>query len=87
MSKEVENLQKHIQSLCYEHDKENIFPDPISDAQFRREIINFFLGEDWYVVNPIGQEQVNTEALYCIEEKYMRYANKNYKKKIRKGEI
>lgn len=46
---------------------------PPTDAQYGLNIlINHFLGEDWYVVMPISQEQVNTEAIYEILKKYPR---------------
>lgn len=44
---------------------------PATDAQVAfNELINFFLGEDWYVADPLGVEQINTVALYQIEEIY-----------------
>ena len=61
-------------------DKDNIFGVGISDAEFRRFVIDYLLGEDWYVVDPIGQTQVNEIALHEILEKYSR----RYKKE-RKG--
>lgn len=61
-------------------DKDNIFGVGVSDAEFRQFIINYLLGEDWYVVDPLGQTQINEIALYQILEKY----SKRYKKE-RKG--
>ena len=60
-------------------DKDNIFGVGISDAEFRHFIINYLLGEDWYVVDPLGQTQINEIALYEILEKY----SKRYKKEIK----
>lgn len=51
-------------------DKDNIFGVGISDAEFRRFIIDYLLGENWYVVDPLGQIQINEIALYEILEKY-----------------
>jgi hypothetical protein len=64
-------------------DKDNIFGVGISDAEFRSFIIDYLLGEDWYVTDPLGQTQINEIALYEILEKY----SKRYKKecKTRKG--
>jgi hypothetical protein len=33
-------------------------------------LINHFLGDNWYVVNPLSTEQVNTEAVTQILIKY-----------------
>ena len=61
-------------------DKDNMYGVGVSDAEFRRFVIDYLLGEDWYVVDPIGQTQVNEIALHEILEKYSR----RYKKE-RKG--
>ena len=60
-------------------DKDNIFGVGVSDAEFRTFIIDYLLGEDWYVVDPIGQTQVNEIALHEILEKYSR----RYRKECR----
>lgn len=60
-------------------DKDNIYGVGISDAEFRTFIINYLLGIDWYVADPLGQAQVNEIALYEILEKY----SKSYRKGIR----
>ena len=57
-------------------DKDNIFGVGISDSEFRQFIIDYLLGEDWYVVDPLGQTQINEIALYEILEKY----SKRYRK-------
>lgn len=59
--------------------KDNIFGVGISDAEFRAFIIDYLLGEDWYVVDPLGQTQINEIALYEILEKY----SKRYRKECR----
>jgi hypothetical protein len=51
-------------------DRDNIFGVGISDAEFRNFAIDYLLGEDWYVVDPLGQTQINEIALYRILEKY-----------------
>lgn len=64
-------------------DKDNIYGVGISDAEFRTFIIDYLLGEDWYVADPIGQTQVNEIALERILEKYSRRYRKeieNFKK-------
>lgn len=61
-------------------DKDNIFPVGISDAEFRAFIIDYLLGENWYVVDPIGRDQINELAMYEILEKYSKRYRKEYKK-------
>ena len=62
-------------------DKDNIFGVGISDAEFRKFAIDYLLGEDWYVADPLGPTQVNEIALKEILKKYSR----QYKKECRKG--
>ena len=61
-------------------DKDNIFCVGITDAEFRKFAIEYLLGEDWYVVDPLGREQINEIALGEILTKYSR----RYKKETRK---
>ena len=44
-------------------------PPPITAERGLDILINHFLGKDWYVVMPMGKEQVYTEAIYEILEK------------------
>lgn len=61
-------------------DKDNIFGVGLSDEEFRHFIVDYLLGEDWYVVDPLGREQINEIALYEILHKYSkRYRNEEYK--------
>ena len=60
-------------------DKDNIFGVGVSDAEFRMFIIDYLLGTDWYIVDPLGQTQINEIALYEILEKY----SKKYRKEIK----
>ena len=65
-------------------DKDNIFGVGVSDAEFRQFIIDYLLGEDWYVVDPLGQTQINEIALYKILEKH----SKRYRKECKgKSEV
>ncbi len=61
-------------------DKDNIFGVGVSDAEFRQFIIDYLLSEDWYVVDPIGQTQINEIALYKILDKY----SKRYRKECKR---
>ena len=42
----------------------------MTDAEFRRAIIDSLLGEDWYVVDPLSPEQVNEVAFHQILQRY-----------------
>lgn len=64
-------------------DKDNMFCIGVSDAEFRRFIIDYLLGEEWYVVDPLGQIQVNEIALDEILNKY----SKRYKKECKRRKI
>lgn len=61
-------------------DKGNIFGVGVTDAEFRRFIIDYLLGENWYIVDPLGQTQINELALYEILEKYSKRYRKEKKK-------
>lgn len=60
-------------------DKDNMFGVGVSDAEFRAFVIDYLLGEDWCVVDPLGQSQINEIALYEILEKY----SKRYRKECK----
>lgn len=51
-------------------DKDNIFGVGITDTEFTNIIIKELLGKEWYVVDPLGHNQVNEIALISILEKY-----------------
>ena len=60
-------------------DKDNIFGVGVTDAEFRKFIIDYLLGEDWFVVDSLRQTQVNEIALYEILKKY----SKRYRKECK----
>ena len=60
-------------------DKDNIFGVGMSDHEFEQYIIQYLLGEDWYVVDPIGHTQVLEIALIEILRKYSRKYRKEEK--------
>ena len=70
-------LEKEIMT---EKDKNNIFAPPLEPQISLNILIEHFLGEDWYTLNPVGVKQVNTEAVYEILSKYPR--KKPFWKKI-----
>lgn len=62
-------------------DKGNIFGVGVSDAEFRKVIIDYLLGPDWHVIDPLGMDQINEEAMYQILEKY----SKRFRKELKAG--
>ena len=56
---------------------DNIMPHPTSDSEFRQEIIKYFLGDDWCVTDSMGQQQVNTCALFSIKSHYQGIQSKS----------
>lgn len=53
----------------YNDESYGILPPPITDTEFRKYIIHY-LAKDYILPMPISQEQVNTEMLIYILEKY-----------------
>lgn len=55
-------------------DPENIYPIGITDTEFRQWIVRLFLGDDWYIVDPLGHDQCNEkileEIIFNVEGKH-----------------
>ena len=65
-------------------DKDNIYCTGISDREFVNFAIKYLLGDNWYVSNPLGHEQINQVALEEILTNYSERFRKelsNYKKR------
>jgi hypothetical protein len=61
-------------------DPENIFNPPM-DAQTAVDLLkDYLLGEDWYNVDPVSTEQINTEIVYEILMKYSHKFRKEFRK-------
>lgn len=45
-------------------------PPPLNSQEALKILTKHFLGDDWYVVMPLNQQQVNTEAVYEILRKF-----------------
>lgn len=43
---------------------------PMTDTEFRRSMMDHFLGKGWYVVDPLGPTQVNAIAAEDIKNFY-----------------
>ena len=62
-------------------DKDNIFGVGITDREFIAYAIEYLLGRDWFVVDPLGRNQINEIALYDILNKYSKRFRKERKKR------
>jgi hypothetical protein len=69
-------LKEHILSLTDGKDYGLCSP-PMEAQVAMKELCRYFLGENWYVVMPLSQEQINTEIVYEIERRYKGYKIKN----------
>ena len=56
-----------------------MFPPPLNAQLAIQFLKDYLLGEDWYVINPLGQEQINTEIVSDILYKY----SKRYRKECK----
>lgn len=78
----TENKKKFIEIL--EDDSYGIYPAP-TDAQLAVGVLcDYLLGEGWYIADPIGVKQVNTEIVDAILRAYSpKYNWDVYKEKKR----
>lgn len=70
-------------------DKDNIYCTGISDREFVNFAIKYLLGDDWYVTDPLGYNQVNQVALEEILANYSKRFKKelsDYKKRWKNNE-
>ncbi len=68
-------------------DKDNIYCTGITEREFINFSIKYLLGEDWYVADSLGHDQVNQFALEEILYKYSKEFRKelsDYKRGNRK---
>ena len=73
------NILKWLKEQNETVNKGNIFP-PLLESQMAIDFLRtYLLGEDWYTVNPISQERVNTEIVFEILFKYSKRFKKEYK--------
>ena len=68
-------------------DKDNIYCTGITTKEFVHFAIKYLLGDDWYVADPLGHNQIIQIALEEILDKYSKEFRKelsDYKKGVRK---
>ena len=66
------DIMDRINSLSSDTEYEYLNMHSITDQKAINEICDHLLGDDWYVVDPLTTEQVNTIIVYEIEMKYKR---------------
>ena len=64
-------------------DKDNMFGVGITDREFVAYSIEYLLGRDWFVVDPLGRNLINEIALYEILERYSKRFRKEKERKKR----
>ena len=70
---------KNVIEWYNEQPNYGIFCPPMSNSTFIAYIMDYLLGENWFSVNPVNGEQLNTEILFEVLEKY----SKRYRKEKR----
>ena len=61
-------------------DKDNIYCTGITEREFIKFAIKYLLGDNWYVIDPLGYNQTKQMALEEILYKY----SKKFKKELKK---
>lgn len=61
-------------------DKDNIYCTGITEREFIKFAIKYLLGDNWYVIDPLGYNQTIQMALEEILHKY----SKKFKKELKK---
>lgn len=62
-----------------------IFSPPLEAQKAINFLKDYLLGEDWYVVDPISTQQVNTEIVFEILLKHSRAFRKEWKKYLKEN--
>ena len=63
-------MRKYISSICDSVSEHEFGPMTMNAQTAVDELIVFFLGKDWYVVDPLTHEQINPIIVIEIEEKF-----------------
>ena len=76
-----QELRTYLDKKNKETDNEgNIFAPPISGQECFNVLFRHFLGPDWYSLNPLCTEQINTEILAEIILRYPGYNEKLHRR-------
>ena len=57
---------------------------PLDSQKALNFLTNYLLGENWYILMPESQQQVNTEIVYEILSRHSRKFRKEWKKYLKK---
>ena len=69
--KAKERQEAFLQKIGVEYsEKDNVFPKPMTDSQALEVLCEYFLGKDWYTVDPVGHNQVNVYRVCDIIGRY-----------------
>lgn len=69
-SKRRAEFLKKLRSKYQDHDNpENIYPASMTDAEFVQLITDYFLGEFYYIGDPVSHGQANVIVAYEIISK------------------
>lgn len=64
ISKEIRKYDEWMDiKYAKREDKDNILPVGMTDAEFCKWARHILLGDDWYAVMPMDNDQINEEAL------------------------
>ena len=63
-------IRDRIRTLCKTDDLCNYSEDTMSYQTALNELCDYFLGEDWYVADPLSNKQVNPIIVYEIERRH-----------------
>ena len=67
--------------------KDNMFPPPLDGQVAVHFLCRYLLGDDWYSVNPISQEQINVEIVHEILYKYSRKYRKEWNRDQKRAKM
>lgn len=65
-----EKFLKKIENKYMNRNGDNIYPKSMSDEDFIQIMIEYFLGKDYYIADPISHGQANVIIAYEIISKY-----------------
>lgn len=73
-------IDEHINNLTNQRNYNCVAP--INYEDMCHELVDFFLGEDWHVTDPIADSQIMNISLREIEIKYFDFADRKYRRKL-----
>ena len=79
----TEDKKKFLQII--EDDSYGLCPAPMSADLAINVLVDYLLGEDFYIVTSMSREQAYTELVATILEKYSKAYRKDIKLLIKKG--